>query len=127
MIIKFKNWFHRLYPTELEHAINLILFKLENKREEDKKIIREMLEQLHEKLEFERFLSYNMPDDSNEVFKIKDTFKNEKYEEQVEQLIHMIHINNGVYDNVLKRIREYYENQHNNSRIAENLKKISGL
>ena len=126
MIAEFKSYLHRLYPTELEHSINTVLYKFENKREDDIILIGEMLAQLQEKIEFERFLSYNIPDDRNEEFKIIDTFKNEKYEEQLEQLVHMIHINNGVYENVLKRVREYHENLHNNSRIAETLKKVSG-
>jgi hypothetical protein len=125
MISEFKNYLHRLYPTELENSIDTILYRFENKKEDDVRLIGEMLKQLQEKIEFERFLSYNVPDDNFEEFKIKDTFKNEKYEEQLEQLVHMIHINNGVYDIVLKRIREYHENLHNKSRIAETLKKVS--
>jgi len=125
MVTELKNYLHRIYPTELEHSISYILYKFENKRKDDIKLIAEMLEQLNEKLEFERLLNYNISDDSNEEFKIKDTFKNEKYEEQLEQLVHMIHINNGIYENVLKRVREYHENLHNKSRIAANLKKVS--
>lgn len=122
---KFKNWMHRLYPTELEQAIETVIYKFENSKVEDRELIMHMLEQLNEKLEFERFLSYNAPDNSNEGYKVKVNFKNEKYEEQLEQLVHWIHAHNGTYDLVLKRVRAYHEYLHSKSRTAETLKRLA--
>jgi len=124
---KFKNLLHRLYPTELEQAIETVLYKFGNNKIEDRELIMHMLDQLNEKLEFERFLSYNKAGDCNEGYKIKVNFKNEKYEEQLQKLVHWIHENNGTYDLVLKRVRAYHEYLHNKSRTAETLKKLASL
>lgn len=125
MRVNFKNWLHRVYPTQLEQAIDTVVYKFENNNAEDKELIMHMLERLNEKLEFERFLSYNKPDDSVEGYKIKHNFKNDKYEEQLEQLVHWIHANNGTYDLVLKRVRAYHQYLHSKSRTAETLRKLA--
>src|SRR5690349_6156197 len=122
---KYKNLLHRLYPTELEQAIETVKNKFMNNKPDDRELIMNMLAELNEKLEFEKFLSYNEPDDSSEGYRIKVNFKNERYEEQLQELIHWIHANNGTYDLVLKRVRAYHEYQHNKSRTAETLKRLA--
>lgn len=122
---KFKDWMHQLYPTELEKAIETVQRKFMNKNAEDREMIMNLLAELNEKLEFERFVSYNKPDDSKEGYRVKVNFKNEKYEEQLEELVHWIHAHNGTYDLVLKRIRAYHEYLHNKSRTAETLRRLA--
>ena len=125
MTERYKNWLHRVYPTQLEQAIQTVLYKFENNNEDDRELITQMLDQLNEKLEFERFLSYNKPAESEEGYKVKANFKNDKYEEQLQQLVQWIHLHNGTYDLVLKRVRAYHEYLHNKSRTAETLKKLA--
>ncbi len=127
MVEKFKDLRHKFYPSELEKAIETVLHKFDNNNTEDRELIMKMLEQLNERLEFERYVDYNKPNDNCEGYKVKVNFKNEKYEEQLEQLVHWIHANNGTYDLVLKRVRAYHEYIHNKSRTAETLKRLASL
>ena len=120
---KFRNWMQRLYPTQLQQAIETITYKFESNKPEDREMIMDMLSKLNEKLEFERFLSYNEPDE--EGYKVKFNFKNEKYEEELQRLVHNIHLNNGTYDRVLKRISAYHQYLHNRTRTAETLKRLA--
>jgi|SRR4030095_3281069 hypothetical protein len=121
---KITKWTKKLYPSELEHAIETILMKYERKNREDVELIDAMFDELQIKKEFERLVNYNKTEEGEDWFRIKKIFKNVNYEQQFAQLEFNVHLNNGTFDRVVQKVREYHMAMKNNTRIGETLENL---
>src|SRR2546428_4804811 len=98
---RFKKLVHKMYPTELEHAIEIVISKYDFNRKEDVDCIEVMLKELLERQEFNRLIHYNTLDENEDSFRITKTYVNDKYDEQINRIKFLIHSNNGTYDRVV--------------------------
>ena len=124
MSTKVKKWFRRAFPTELKHAIDYVLDKYDRKDEDESELIDELYDELCIRKKFERIVNYNTSVDGEDGFRIKRTFVNNDYDSQLSDLKFLIHSNNGTYDRVVKRVKEYHDNLINNSRMAKTLSNV---